>query len=376
MKNTKILYTATSDIHLKTFHLPYLKLLKRQGAEIHLAYEKRDEGSFKAASEEYQLVFKRNPFALKNISTLWKLYRIIKDNKYDIIHCHTPVPAVLTRVASFSSRIFNGTTVIYTAHGYHFFKNAPLKYWMLYFPVEFILSAITDAIVLINKEDYDFTRKHFFNKQTYYLKGIGVDKKKFDRISSDKTRELRLKLSYQPSDFILLYTAEFIPRKNHQFIIQSVPLLASKIANLKIIFAGVGRLFQDMQDLSKELNIERYIDFLGWRNDIERLAQIADIGISSSKQEGLGIGLTELMFCGKPIVATEDRGHREMVENGVNGYLYPQGDKKTFIKCVTELYKNKDLQKKMGMEAYRKSDVFLISNSVEKMKKIYFNNGL
>lgn len=276
------------------------------------------------------------------------------------------MPSVLTRIASFFPRIFNETIVIYTAHGYHFFKNGPLKYWLLYFPVELMLSAITDAIVLINKEDYDFTRKHFFNKQTYYLKGIGVDKKKFDRISPDKERELRQKLNYQPSDFILLYTAEFIPRKNHQFIIQSVPSLASKIANLKIIFAGVGRLFQDMQDLSKELNVERYIDFLGWRDDIEKLAQIADIGISSSRQEGLGLGLTELMFCGKPIVATEDRGHREMVENGVNGYLYPQGDKKAFTKYITKLYNNKYLRKNMGIKAYKKSEAFLISNSVKK----------
>lgn len=365
----KVLYTATSDIHLRTFHIPYLQLLQRKNCAVDIAYEKRDSVKFLMARRQHLLPFKRNPLHPKNIIAFLMLKGIIKNNNYNVIHCHTPTVAALTRIAALFSR--NNTTVIYTAHGYHFFKGAPLKMWILFYPIEYLISFITDVIVTINKEDYLLTKRKFKNKHTYYIKGVGVKIDKFKRALEFGKKTLREKYQYDNNDFILIYVAEFISRKNHRFLINSLPLLQKKAINLKLILAGTGHLFDEMQDLALRLEVENIIDFLGWRDDVEMLLALSDIGLSTSKQEGLGLGIAEAMHCGLPVIASSDRGHREMIQDGINGYMYDQGDTEQFTDYILKLYYDEDLRIKMGERSRELAKEFSLENSLKSMDKIY-----
>jgi glycosyltransferase EpsD len=366
----KILYTATSDIHINTFHIPYLKWLKSQGFNVHVAIEKRGEIDLDFCDQVHYLSFKRFPFNKHNVKAYKDLKKIINLNNFDLIHCHTPVVSVLTRLAAKNARKKN-TKVLYTVHGYHFYKGAPLHLWALYYPIEKVLSKITDAIITINREDYEITKNKFWNKETFYIKGIGIDTNRFRQVSIDEKKKIKKKLSIGDEKFILLYVAEFISRKNHKFLLESLPELKQNIPNILVLLAGRGPLLEKSIQIAEQLKINEVTSFLGWRNDIPNLAAIADIGISTSKQEGLGLGLAEEMLCRVPIVASSDRGHKEMVIHGENGYLFEQENKNEFIQYVLNLYNDKDLRNTFSKKALEKANEFIIENSLESMSKIY-----
>lgn len=369
---TKVLYIATSDIHLATFHIPYLNWLSSEGIQVDIAVENRGNLNFENVSTVYHLDFTRSLLNPALLASYRKLKKIIDEGEYDIIHCHTPIPSMLARLASRSARK-RGAKVLYTAHGFHFYKGAPLSKWLVYYTAEYILSRFTDAVITINSEDFGYVNNKMLHKDSYFIKGIGVDSSRFKPLDNEGRRLKRLELGIEPNKFVLLYVAEFIPRKNHQFIIKAIEILQKSIPDLLVLFAGKGILLEDMKSLAKELEVEKSVRFLGFRTDVHLLSAIADVGISSSKHEGLGLGLTEEMFCKVPIVASFDRGHKEMVVHGVNGYMFKQGNTREFLEYITQLYQDENLRRRMGEEAFKKADEFEIKNSLHAMKKIYRN---
>ncbi|RLZ10545.1 glycosyltransferase family 4 protein [Faecalibacter macacae] len=366
----KILYIATSDVHLATFHTPYLKWLGENGVQVDIVVENRGNLEFEGVNNTYHLDFPRSFTKKELLVSYKKLKNIIDNGNYNIIHCHTPIPSMLTRLAASKARA-NGAKVLYTAHGFHFYKGAPASRWLVYYSAEYILSKFTDAIITINKEDYGYVNNKMLHKDSYHIKGIGVDSSRFKPLNKEEKREKRIELGLDPDKFVLLYVAEFISRKNHEFVIRSIQSLQKTIPNLQVLFAGKGELLDKMKQLSKELEVDSSIKFLGFRKDVHLLSAIADIGISSSKHEGLGLGLTEEMFCKVPIIASYDRGHKEMVVQGENGYMFQQGNSEEFIGYVNTLYQDEELRLKMGEKAYEKAQEFEIENSLNSMKEIY-----
>jgi glycosyltransferase EpsD len=366
----KVLYVATSDIHLQSFHIPHIEWLNENGFAVDIVIENRGNHKIPFISQRFELAFPRSPLNRVYFSTFSRLKSIISSEHYDLIHCHTPLPSVVARLAARRARK-EGTKVLYTAHGFHFYKGAPLKNWLMYYPAEYLLSAFTDGIVTINKEDFGYINGKMFHKDSFYIKGIGVNSQRFRPFSHEEIVTTREALGFSQDAFILLYVAEFIPRKNHRFIIQTLPELKKKIPHLKVLFVGKGVLLEQMKDLARNLDVNKTIDFLGFRNDIPHLAAIADIGISSSKHEGLPIALVEEMLCSVPVVAPIDRGHKELIEQGVNGFIFQQNDKKGFIRAIVNLFENPDLRKKMGEKALEKAQEFKIENSLASMAQIY-----
>jgi glycosyltransferase EpsD len=366
----KILFVATSDIHIHTFHLSYIAWLAEQGYQVDLAVENRGNLQTPNVSQTFHLIFPRSPFSLQNYKTYQELKKIIDTNHYHAVHCHTPIPSALARLAGRNARA-NGMKMLYTAHGFHFYKGAPFKNWAIYYPMEYILSKWTDVIITINQEDLGFIEGKMMHHHSYQIKGIGVNGNKFKERNSDEKAILKQKLGFSPNEYLLLYVAEFIPRKNHAFLIESLPKLIEKCPNIVMVFAGKGVLLESMKSLAKKLNIERNIRFLGFRNDVQDLAAIADIGISSSKHEGLGLGLAEEMLCGVPIVATKDKGHREMVVHGKNGFLFEQENSSEFVEFISKIYHNPELHQVLAAHAKEKAKEFLIENSLKSMANIY-----
>ncbi len=367
----KVLFVANITKHILRFHLPYLKWFQEKGYETHVAANGPEEVPY--CDVKHYLPIERSPFALSNIKAYHKLKKIIEEHNYILVHGHTPMGGVLSRLSSINARR-KGTRLLYTAHGFHFYKGAPLINWLFYYPVEKILSKYTDGIITINSEDYNLLfARNFRSQDKYKINGVGVNIDRFRPVDEKVRSEMRRALGYLDDQFILIYLAEFIHRKNHRFIIESVAELASMLPNVKILFAGRGVLMEEMRSYARELGNTTYIDFLGFRQDVDKLVAIADIGISSSRQEGLGINLAEEMSAGLPIVASQDRGHRELVKHGINGFLFEQNNKEEFVHFISVLARDKNLRNEFGLQSMELVKKFSLEMAVEDMAKIYLN---
>lgn len=184
-------------------------------------------------------------------------------------------------------------------------------------------------------------------------------------------QELRKELGYTSEDFIIIYVAEFIERKNHTLLIKNISLLQKEIPNLKLILAGKGVLLEKIKNLTGLLGVAPIVWFTGYRRDVEKLCGISNIYISSSIQEGLPIGVVEAMACGIPIVASNIRGHRDIVQHGRNGFLFELDFPDAMITYILELYHNKVLCKNISKNNVIDAKKFSVSVAVEKMAKIY-----
>ena len=366
----RILYTATSDIHLKAFHFPYLRWFQNHGYEVHLAIENRGNIDLSFCDQVFYVPFKRSPLNFKNYQAFKKLSEIINHFDYSLIHCHTPSASAITRLSSMK-KFKKGTPVLYTSHGFHFSEEAPFYNWFLYYPVEKILSRYSSGIVTINTEDYQIARDRIGNPNIYQISGIGIDTEKFNKVLSFNKSELRRKYTISQSDFILLYVADFIPRKNHSFLLNALLILKENLPSLKLSLVGTGIDLDKMKSKATYMGLNEHVEFLGWREDVNYLARIADVGVSSSKLEGLGLGLAETMFCGAPIVASKTKGHKELVKHGENGFLFDLKDDKEFCDYVMYLYNNDHVRERMGEKSQEKAHDFRLENSIMQMGKIY-----
>lgn len=372
MNKKRILYIASTEIHLLSFHLPYLKWFKSQGFEVHVAYNGKNKIPF--ADINWDIPFGRSPFEKTNLKAYKQLKKIINENYYELIHCHTPMASIITRLSSIKSRKKNATKVLYTAHGFHFFKGSPIKNWLIYYPIEILMSVLTDAIITINSEDYkNLLDNKFRSKGKYLINGIGINPERLELKNYD-VEKVRKNLNLTPKDFIILYIAEFVERKNHKFIIYSLSKYLTSHPDIKIIFAGGGELINDMKKLVNKLKLNKSIIFIGFVKDIGKYISIADIGISASKQEGMPIGISELIFYEKPVVVSDERGHRELIVENENGFIYEQNNNEKFVSYIHKLYSNKELYDEISKNSKRTIEKFMINTSLKQMIDIYKTN--
>lgn len=372
----KVLLVATVQSHICQFHLPLIDMLHEEGYEVHVAAKNnlpQKKGlKLDNADKVFDVSFERSPFNKKNIQAYKELKEIIEENKYDIIHCNTPMGGFLARVIGKKYRK-NGMKIIYTAHGFHFFKGAPKLNWILYYPIEKYLSKYTDCLITMNMEDYKIAKNKFHATKTVYTHGIGLNTKKFEIIMTEEEKvELRQNLGLNQNDFIIIYVAELTARKNHYMILNTMKELKRK-NDIKILLVGNGPLENEYKKYIEENNLEESVKMLGYRIDIPRLMKISNIAISTSKQEGLPVNVMEAMKSGLPDIVTNCRGNRDLVENGKNGYVIENNDKKELQERILELYNNSDLVKNMGKEGIIMVKPFEIENVIEELRKVYEN---
>lgn len=343
----KILFVATVDYHFKVFHLPYLEWLQAEGWEVHVAANGSMELPY--VRHKYNLPIGRSPLHKGNLAAYRELKSIIDTNEYDIVHCHTPVGGVMARLAAREARK-RGTKVIYTAHGFHFCKGSPYINWMIYYPIERLFSHITDCLITINDEDYELALKHRFKAgRIEHVHGVGVDTARFQPVEEQRKRELRKSFGYGPRQLLMFYAAEFNKNKNQQLLIRALANIKNEVPHAKLLLAGEGPLLEGCKQLAAELGVAHLIDFLGYRNDIEHMLPMCDIAVASSSREGLPVNVMEAMACGLPVVATDNRGHRELVRSGVNGWLAAPDDHQAIGDKIKRLSQDRKLTRQLGM---------------------------
>lgn len=365
----KILFVATVvKTHIMVFHLPYLEWFMQQGYETHVCsrndYTNKEECIIPYCDKYFDLPFERSPLKLKNLDVYKRLKKIIESNEYDIIHCHTPMGSFLTRLAARKARK-KGTKIIYTAHGFHFFKGAPLKNWLLYYPAEKWLARYTDLLITINKEDYARAQK-FKAKKTVYVKGVGVDTQKFRSEPVNRSMK-RAEFGVVDGEIALLSVGELITRKNHEVVLRALKKLNNP--NIIYIICGHGELDGYLKNLAQQLGIEEKVKFLGFRNDISEIYYATDIFVFPSFQEGLSVALMEAMAAQLPVVCSNIRGNTDLIEDGAGGYLIAPNDVDGFAGAINKVLAVPNNQ--LGQINGEKIKQFDLSNVIEDMKTLY-----
>lgn len=328
--------------------IKYIEKLKNDGVILH------------------NIHFARNPLEKDNIEAFKELKKVIDGEKFDLIHCHTPAAAMMTRLASVKSRK-NGSTVMYTCHGFHFHNASSKKNWLIYYPIERVLSAFCDYIVTINKEDFN-RAKTFSAKNVRYIPGVGVDINKIKNVIIDKA-EYKKSLGIPENSVMLLSIGEMIERKNHEVIIRALGKL--KNDNIYYCIAGKGPLENYLRDLSKELGIEKNVMFLGFRKDIPQLCNTADISAFPSRIEGLGLAGIEAMAAGVPLISSNVHGILDYVIDGKTGFACNPEDVDGFAKAIDTLANDKILRESMKDECLMAVEPFEIKNALNVMWDIY-----
>lgn len=369
----RILYVSTVSSTINSFLVPHIKALIQNGNLVdcaaNLDYELNidiDKDLHDIGVRFFQLSFSRSPFDTENIKAFKKLIKIQEENKYDIVHLHTPIASAYGRLLKLK---FPNLRIIYTAHGFHFFKGAPLINWIVYYPIEKFMARYTDDIITMNSEDYERAKRLNF-KNVYKLNGVGVDLEKYTLNNFDKNY-IRKKLGLKETDFVILMIAEVNKNKNHKQMIDAIEILKNKgIKNIKVICAGDGDIFDKTCSYIKEKKLENNIKMLGFRTDVNELIVACDIGILMSYREGLPRNIMELMACGKPIIGTNIRGIRDLVENEVNGYLVRLSDISDTANAIERLYLDRKIYKIMSGNCKVKIKNFSIEKVLRDLSNI------
>ncbi len=334
----KVLFTATVDSHILAFHTPYLQYFKDNGYEVHVATN--GEGTIPYCDVKHTVTFERSPFKPNNLKAIRQLKKIIDTEQFDIIHTHTPMGSVVTRLAAMQARKKLHTRVIYTAHGFHFFKGAPLQNWLIFYPVEKLLARKTDTLITINKEDYELAKKKF-KTDVRFVAGVGIDPKKFDFVmsSADKAA-LRTALGLKDTDFVMIYPAELSKRKRQMWLIKALKDTLLANPSMHLLLPGKDSLNGQCQALVNELHLEKNVHFLGFRKDIPRLLTISNVAVSAARQEGLPVNIMEAMYLGLPVVATNCRGNADLIKGKANSHLVDANDSFAMAEAVVNVRKS------------------------------------
>ena len=303
--------------------------------------------------------FKENCKAYKNMC------KLLEENDIEVIHCNTPVGGLVGRICGKKYKV---KKIIYTAHGFHFYKGAPLFNRTVIKWAEMLMARWTDAIITMNTEDYEAAKKFKLrnNGKAYYIHGVGVDTKAFN-VECDKEAK-RKELGLKETDTVLISMGDLIPRKNYNPVIEAVAKL--KNPDVHYLICGRGPELENLTALAKSLGVESQIHFLGFRTDVKELLQIADVFVFSTLQEGLPRSLMEAMSVGIPCVVSKIRGNVDLVEDGVNGFLCGTDDSDGFAEAIKKLTEDESLKTRMKEENLKKIcdyDVDVVSEEIEKI---------
>ena len=337
----KFLFVATVRSHIGQFHMPLIRALKAEGHTVHAAY--RDNSADKkgldlsAIDRVFEVPFERSPYKPGNLLAYRKLKAILDKGDYDIIHCHTPMGAVITRLAAGRARK-RGAKVFYTAHGFHFYRGASRLNWALYYPVEKLLSGRTDTLITINREDHELAlSRHFAAQRIVRIDGVGVELDRFRAVTEAERATARAELGFSEGQTVLLYAADLSKRKNQPMLFRALARLKDRCPDLLLLLPGQPILQAEYEAQCAELGISHMVRFLGYRRDIDRLLAACDAVVSSSRQEGLPLNLIEAAARERYIIATDVRGNADVVRQSGSGVLVKLNDDEAMASEIARL---------------------------------------
>ena len=372
----KVLLTATVQSHICQFHKPLVEVLHTHGCEVHVAARDNlaEKNGLKLdfVDKVYNVPFARSPKNLDNIKAYKQLKKIIDLGHYDIIHCNTPMGGIVTRLAARKARQ-SGTKVYYTAHGFHFYKGAPKKNWIVFYPIEKFFSRFTDKLITITEEDYKLANKKF-RCQVKRIHGVGVDEKRYFPVDKNTKKKLRKEMGYEEEQKIILCVGELLPNKNQIIAIHMMKKVVKEFPNTKLLLAGNGPEKEKLEQEIVKCGLQNNIQMLGYCTNLQDYQHIADAAVSCSKREGLPLNIVEAMLSGNPVVASSNRGHRELIHDGGNGFLVSVDDEDVMAKRIFTVLDNLDKRKEIIQNAEEHAIKYTFKYVEEELEDIYFKS--
>ena len=311
----------------------------------------------------------RSPFSKANFSAIKEIQRTVAEQKYDIVHCHTPVASACTRLACRKLRK-SGLTVIYTSHGFHFYKGAPFKNRLIYYPIEKYCSRFTDVLITINKEDYEAAKK-LDAKRVELTPGVGIDVNKYKNAVVDK-KSAREALGIPDDAFVLISVGELNRNKNHSVVIRALEKLADR--HIFYLIAGEGKLRDELMQTAEKAGVADRVKLLGFRTDVPELYKMSDAVIFPSIREGLGLVSVEGMAAGLPLICADNRGTREYSEPyREEGLVCPATDPCAFAAAIKRLADDPEKCAALGALGPKYAEAFSVYKVIAKVKSIYYD---
>ena len=319
--------------------------------------------------KHYKVEIYRNPFSRDVIKAYKQLDKVLNEETFDIIHCNTPIGGVLGRICGSKHKV---NKIIYEAHGFHFYRGAPIFNWLIYYPIEKFLARKTDILITINKEDYQISKKFHIKRggKLIYIPGVGVNTEKFksDKNSIARANEIRKKENISEKDFVCVCVGRLDSNKNVKCLIDSFKYLPD---NIHLLVCGDGVEKENLINLANSINKHNQIHFLGNRNDMADIYECADMFLMASYREGLSRSIIEAMSSGLPCAVSNIRGNRDLIVEGENGYLVNPDDSKKYSECILDCLANKEKREKYKSSALVKSKRYDINEIVNQLVEIY-----
>lgn len=373
MKKALVITSVASMVD--QFLLPNIKLLQDMDYEVHVAcnFEKGSSCSDEKIAElklkldelkiaYFQINFERDVTNLSgNLKAYKQVVALVNENGYDLVHCHSPIGGMITRLASRKARK-KGTKVFYTAHGFHFYKGAPKKNWLLYYPVEKFCAHFTDTLITMNKEDYALATKKMKAKRVEYVPGVGIDISKFGGSSVGKTAK-RDELGIPHGARVLFSIGELNENKNHETVIRA-------IANTELyyVIAGRGALQEHLESVIDSLGMSGRVKLLGFRKDVKEIFEAADVFVFPSFREGLSVSVMEAMASGLPVACSKIRGNTDLIdENG--GFWFDPASVEDCKKAIESVFASDT--EALGEYNTKKIENFSVENVCRMLKALY-----
>lgn len=358
---------------LPQFEMNNVKILQEMGYEIHYAsnfnvvvYGKDNSRLKDTGIHRHHIPFGRSPLSPE----VWRCYKELKqlmlEEEFDLIHCHMPMTGVLARKAAEKVKRMTGRhiPVFYTAHGFHFYKGAPLGNWM-YYPVERHYARYTDRLLLINEEDYNRARKFRVRGNVEYVPGIGV------KAMPPEDPDFVMRRVYQiPEDHkVIVSVGELTERKNHEVMIRAMDQFRRE--PVSYLICGAGPLEEKLQDMVREMHLEDKVRFAGYCEQIPDVLRQADIFAFPSKQEGLPAAMMEAMQAGLPVLAQDIRGNHDLIVDGAGGFLFDEDVAQDYVRGIRYFLKYPQEAERMGRWNRERVADFSLEIVESKMRGIY-----
>jgi len=370
----KMLYILNVANRVNNFCMSSLIAAKKMNIEYHIAGNWGYANDSERIADEkkygiriYQIDFIRSPLDIRNYKAYEQLKELVSSEKYDVIHCNTPIGGVLGRLVGKKCKV---KTVIYQAHGFHFFKGAPKLNWMIYYPIEKWLAHNTDAMITINHEDYALAQKKMKLRdggKVYFVPGVGIQTAQY--APDEAVRQAKRQgLGLAEDDVMLISAGELNANKNNAVIISAL----AKLRNSKIHYflCGVGELESDLRRQAEEAGISANVHFLGYRRDMKELLHAADVFVLPSYREGLARSIMEAMSSGLPCVVSNIRGNVDLVENKENGFTCTVDNATSFAGAIEKLADEPDLRKairRKNLEKIKGFDSSLVERDIQRI---------
>ena len=368
----KLLVVTTVPVTICSFLLPFIKHFKSLGWQVDGMAQgiSTDNDCVAECDRTYDIQWSRNVFDPRNLlAGVSRVKEVVSKENYDLVHVHTPIAAFVTR---FALKDFAKTKVVYTAHGFHFYRGGNSIKNAIFFNLEKMAGKWTDYLVLINREDEAAAKQHNFlpPEKIYYTNGIGVDTDYYasGKVEPTDIEQLRQELNLADSDTLLLSIAEFTPRKRHQDLLNALAKVANPQVHLAL--AGEGKLRTAMEELARELGICDRVHFLGFRRDIPTLIQAANAVLLVSQQEGLPRSIMEAMCLNTPVIGTNIRGTQDLLADGC-GLLVELGDTNALAQAMMQVVKDPDSLAVMAEKAKVKMKDYDLESIIQQYEYIY-----